>query len=276
MQLRHSSPRQIRRIHVYSLDRPIGKRANSRIAFVCGLLGLLFAISSSGLQRGSQPPILPDPKLTPGDVLDVTKDDVCVPGYAGKVRNVPAEVKRQAYAAYGITRHAPGDFEVDHLISLELGGSNSIKNLWPQSYKTRPWNAHVKDKLENELHEEVCSGKISLTTAQHDIARNWIAAYKKYFHTSGALARSSTRTTGRHHGNAHSASASSAAAKPSGVRGLIDKLTQRDRVWVNTRSGVYWRRGTEYYGKTKQGKYMSERQAIRQGYHAALASGNGG
>jgi endonuclease G len=40
-------------------------------------------------------------------------------------------------------------------------------------------------------------------------------------------------------------------------------------VWVNTRSGIYWRPGTRYYGKTKEGKYMSEEEAIRAGYTAA-------
>jgi hypothetical protein len=38
---------------------------------------------------------------------------------------------------------------VDHLVSLEIGGANTVQNLWPQSYDTTPWNAHVKDKLEN-------------------------------------------------------------------------------------------------------------------------------
>ena len=49
-------------------------------------------------------PILPDPKLTPGDTFDVTAKDVYVPGYAKKVRAVPAWLKRQAYAEYGITK----------------------------------------------------------------------------------------------------------------------------------------------------------------------------
>jgi hypothetical protein len=69
-------------------------------------------------------PILPDPKLTPGDTFDVTAQDVCVPGYAKKVRAVPAWLKRQAYAEYGITQYKTGVYEVDHLIPLSLRGSN--------------------------------------------------------------------------------------------------------------------------------------------------------
>ena len=68
-------------------------------------------------------PILPDPKLTPGDTFDVTTQDVCVPGYAKKVRAVPAWLKRQAYADYGIRQYKNGDYEVDHLIPLSLGVS---------------------------------------------------------------------------------------------------------------------------------------------------------
>jgi hypothetical protein len=141
--------------------------------------------SAAGTAQGgdSLAPIRPDPSKTPGATLPVTTADICVPGYSRKVRNVPVEVKREAYASYGITHREPGEYEVDHLISLELGGSNSIKNLWPESFITEPWNAHVKDALENELHREVCAGTVDLSTAQHDIATDWIAAYKKYFHT---------------------------------------------------------------------------------------------
>jgi len=143
---------------------------------------MLLAFASAAAQRTS-PPIMPDPAKTPGDTLDVTKNDICVPGYSKRVRDVPESVKRQAYAAYGITSHQPHEYEVDHLISLELGGSNSIKNLWPQSYVTTPFNATVKDKLENKLHALVCSGAIDLKTAQRAIATNWIEAYRKYIGT---------------------------------------------------------------------------------------------
>lgn len=141
------------------------------------------AIVASGAVQAPAPPILPDPRMTPGDVLEVTAADICIPGYSRKVRDVPQSVKEKAYAEYGITSHAPHEYEVDHLISLELGGSNSLKNLWPESYVTSPYNAHVKDRLENKLHAMVCSGAIDLKTAQRAIASDWITAYRKYVGT---------------------------------------------------------------------------------------------
>jgi hypothetical protein len=55
------------------------------------------------------------------------------------------------------------------LIALELGGSNRLTNLWPEPYDIT-WNAHVKDRLENRLHEMVCAGQLDLATAQRAIA----------------------------------------------------------------------------------------------------------
>jgi hypothetical protein len=68
--------------------------------------------------------------------------------------------------------------EVDHLIPLELGGSNDIKNLWPQPGDPRPgWDE--KDQLENELHAEVCAGKMPLAAAQQCIASNWVECWEE-------------------------------------------------------------------------------------------------
>lgn len=125
-------------------------------------------------------PFVPDPAKTPGAALEVAAADICAPGYSKRVRNVPIEVKRQVYASYGIRRHEPGEYEIDHLISLELGGSNSIRNLWPESFRTSPWNAHVKDALENELHRRVCAGTIDLAKAQQIIAQDWVMGYRIY------------------------------------------------------------------------------------------------
>ena len=228
--------------------------------------GLAAPAASPHLFLSSNLPLLPDPKMTPGATLSVTRDDICVPGYTKKVRNVPADVKRQVYAEYGITQHKPGDFEVDHLISLELGGSNSIKNLWPQSYLTQPWNAHVKDALENELHDEVCRGQIDLTTAQHDIATDWIAAYKKYFHTRQPLSGASSRRGSKKRRVERSDASQQGVSAGATAAPIVNSNGQ---VWVNLKSGKYFQSGSPYYGNTKQGQYMTEKDAQAQGYVAA-------
>ena len=81
---------------------------------------LVFLFLTQAVLAKQPTPILPDAKLTPGDTFDVTAEDVCVFGYAKKVRTVPAWLKRQAYAEYGITQYKTGDYEVDHLIPLSL------------------------------------------------------------------------------------------------------------------------------------------------------------
>ncbi len=67
------------------------------------------------------------------------------------------------------------------IFPLELGGSNDVTNLWPESYLSHPWNARTKDHLEHQLHKLVCAGTVSLREAQYEISHNWIEAYKKYF-----------------------------------------------------------------------------------------------
>jgi hypothetical protein len=136
----------------------------------------LFSLASpAAMERGS----LPDPRLTPGDTLGVTRMDICTPGYTKVVRAVPAAVKREVFAAYGRLRRKGVCCEADHLISLELGGSNRLQNLWPEPYDIT-WNAHVKDRLENRLHELVCTGQLDLAIAQKAIATDWISAYQRY------------------------------------------------------------------------------------------------
>jgi len=114
--------------------------------------------------------LLPDPACTPGAIFaGATVGKICTPGYSQSVRNVPESVKRSVYAEYGITTHVPRSYEVDHLVSLELGGNNSVANLWPEISP----GYHEKDGIENRLHHAVCSGSVSLRTAQRQIARDW-------------------------------------------------------------------------------------------------------
>lgn len=132
--------------------------------------------------------IVPNQVTTPGDTRQVSMEEVCKPGSANVARDVSESEKSQVFKNYGLKGNHTGycwsadseeGCEVDHLISLELGGSNDIHNLWPQPYFGE-WNAHMKDKLENKLHKMVCSGKISLKAAQDLISHDWIAGYKTF------------------------------------------------------------------------------------------------
>ena len=127
----------------------------------------------------------PDPRLTPGAVMaGITAADICRRGWAHSVRHVTAQVRRTVFTAYGVPsgNHTgicagPEGCELDHLVSLELGGSNDAANLWPQPHAS----AIVKDRLENELHRRVCAGDLPLNQAQSMIAHDWVEAYHALF-----------------------------------------------------------------------------------------------
>ena len=122
---------------------------------------------------------LPDSACTPGAIFpNATVQQICTSGYASSVRYVPFSEADQVYAEYGIYHHYSGEFEDDHLVPLELGGSNDIANLWPEAASPTP-GFHQKDQVENYLHDQVCSGAMSLKEAQTEIATNWLAVYQR-------------------------------------------------------------------------------------------------
>ena len=127
--------------------------------------------------------LLPDRRLTPGAVRPVTAVEAC----RGDVPAAPAAaagVPRQVFARYGIDYRRAEEYELDFLITPELGGAAEARNLWPQPYGATVWNAYVKDELERHLSRMVCAGVLDLGTAQRDIASDWIGAYRRYFDTS--------------------------------------------------------------------------------------------
>ena len=122
---------------------------------------------------------LPDPRCTPGSVDPAVNQanigsTICRSGYTAKVRPPESETSRAkfgvAYPAYRIPDGARS--ELDHLVSLELGGSNDITNLWPEVGSV----PNPKDKVENALNRAVCGGRVSLAAAQRAIATNWMTA----------------------------------------------------------------------------------------------------
>jgi hypothetical protein len=134
-------------------------------------------------------PLEPRPTLTPGAVRTVSTKEVCGANMEAHREPlvIPTSVKEEVFREYGMSAARPQYFEVDFLITPELGGANDIRNLWPEPYRAPVWNAHVKDQLEDKLRDMVCNGEIDLAIAQHDIAADWILAYKKYFHTNRPL-----------------------------------------------------------------------------------------
>jgi hypothetical protein len=124
---------------------------------------------------------LQDPGCTPGALNPAVTpatvhSTICASGYTDRIRpptSYTTPLKLRLMAAYGVGGASTSRFELDHLISLELGGAPSDpRNLFPEAYSTR-LGASQKDVIENRLNDEVCSGAISLSRAQHEIL-DWV------------------------------------------------------------------------------------------------------
>lgn len=124
---------------------------------------------------------LPIRALTPGATVTVAVDDLCAQRH--EPSPIPATVRETVLRAYGMEQIPDHEYELDYLITPDLGGAPDPRNLWPEPYHSPVWNAAVKDELEVLLPRLVCAGEVDLETAQRDIAIDWIAAYKKYFKT---------------------------------------------------------------------------------------------
>jgi hypothetical protein len=111
--------------------------------------------------------------MTPGAITAATTEQVCKPGYATSVRpssSTASRLKRDRMAAYGIAGADPSAYQLDHVVSLELDGDPvDLRNLWPEPIAI----ARQKDKVENSLHQAVCSGLLPLWKAQACEAFNW-------------------------------------------------------------------------------------------------------
>ena len=137
----------------------------------------LILLSDTLAQKGDGR--LPNPKLTPGATLNLTKDDLCGPNRKGVEGSIPISLKRKVFELYKIRTEATEPHNIDHLIPVSLGGSNAIENLWPQPLSGE-WNYNQKNQLERRLHKMVCNGELDLATAQREISTDWVSAYKKY------------------------------------------------------------------------------------------------
>jgi hypothetical protein len=149
------------------------------------LLSTALALALSLPAWGSD---LPDSSLTPGAINpEVTQENihqtVCVKGYTKTIRppaHYTNKLEKQQLKQYGYADRNPKHYEEDHLIALSIGGApDDPRNLWPEP-RNSEWNAKKKDQLEFVLYKMVCRQEISLAEAQHEMATNWIEAWKHY------------------------------------------------------------------------------------------------
>jgi len=134
---------------------------------------------------------LPDLNKTPGvSRAGLSKATICKTKWGKDARYVTSAMKDQVFALYGYSGYSDPrcvpdpkghTCEIDHLISRELGGADDVQNLWPESYGSSPWNAHLKDKQENRLHKEMCAGHITLKVARDMLVNDWKKPYRVYY-----------------------------------------------------------------------------------------------
>jgi hypothetical protein len=176
------------------------------VAFTVALSGgTLPAIARAGKAGAGVSP-LPIRMLTPGatdsSVTQATiRTTICGPKVGGETWSMRARAQLKNAAAVkqyllATTYHRrpgkPKDYELDHLIPLELGGNpTDTRNLWPEPWEKKGAHkdafgyakdgkgAQSKDAFEDDLTRRVCKlvKPMSLATARNKVKRNWHAAW---------------------------------------------------------------------------------------------------
>lgn len=128
----------------------------------------LFAVFLAVRGEGrAQEPLVPNPRLTPGRIARTEKDR----------RGVTVKVEQKVFARYHLPWSRRAEFKIDRVIPTELGGADTIDNLWPQSLRARPYGADRKELLVEVLLDKIRTGKMTLAQAQEEISRDWIDAF---------------------------------------------------------------------------------------------------
>ena len=160
---------------------------------------LVMALALAPVVEGATPAAtvlrtgLPSHLLTPGAFNPAVTEatilrTICVVGWTATVRppeSYTEPLKVAQIATYGFADKRLADYEEDHLVSLELGGSpTTAKNLWPEPHHIKigglDLGSYTKDALENHLRSLVCAGTLTLAKARTEIAWNWVAYWKAW------------------------------------------------------------------------------------------------
>ena len=167
----------------------IGGSAITMVALLSVLVGPASAstpadhVLATGLPSRTLTPGATNPAVTQATIHQT----ICLVGWTATIRpssSYTSALKARQLETYGFTDHHLADYEEDHLVSLELGGSpRDPLNLWPEPRHIRladgtDIGGYAKDALENSLKRRVCAGTLSLVSAQHEIARNWVKYWR--------------------------------------------------------------------------------------------------
>ena len=107
-----------------------------------------------------------DPHVTQTTI----RDTICQRGYTAEVRPPRQFTDTIERRLLNGLPGSPQDCELDHLIPLGLGGHpTSANNLWLQNWP----EAAMKDRDKLRLHREVCTGRMTLEQAQHEMVTTW-------------------------------------------------------------------------------------------------------
>src|SRR2546423_15434046 len=116
---------------------------------------------------GAQNALLPNPKLTPGRIAGGDKDR----------GGVTLKMEQKVFSRYRLPWSRRGEFKIDHLVPVELGGADTIDNLWPQSLRTKPYGADRKELLTEVLLTRIRASQMTVAQAQEQISRDWIDTF---------------------------------------------------------------------------------------------------
>ena len=175
-----------------TISHPRHYVAMKLIAPLIACLAITVLTAGAAGAASTSPPVLPNDSLTPGATNPAVtqanlRSTVCKRGWTAKVRppeSVTYPEKRASMRQYGLNYRA-GVVEYDHRVPLEAGGAvNSPQNMWPEPYEwsglvPRGQGSKTKDRLENFVNRQLCSGKITLVQAQNVFRGNWLAAARQ-------------------------------------------------------------------------------------------------
>jgi hypothetical protein len=110
-------------------------------------------------------PYAPNPAWTNGDICDLKDPDYSERRYPEQIaycqRNVTVQMKVRIYDLYGVPTHCRTQYTIDHFIPLSIGGTNDLRNLWPEAKAVKK----ARQNLEVDVYKRLARGDITQAQA---------------------------------------------------------------------------------------------------------------